>query len=139
VYRDPETGVVLQVLHLERNWADGRYYTELHLGLVDTCTCTFPTPASTGPAIRRSPRFPPPVHPYYNGLTHHVTTGAPAAGYRSEGGWRLLDSAQPGTAPLYRCHIPHLAGHFVSTDSDCENPPGSSMYRQEGLLGYVMV
>jgi hypothetical protein len=135
-------------------------------------TCTAGRPARTVPFVR-----------YYNGLKHHVTTGAPEPGYRSEGGWRLLDAKRPGTEALYgcrsgtddhfvskdpgcegqshailrtegwlytarplmpakalyRCYIPGLGGHFVSSDANCENPPGSTSYVQEGLLGYAPV
>jgi hypothetical protein len=40
VYRDPQSGLVLQMLHLERPYGDdpSRFYTELHLGRVDPAT-----------------------------------------------------------------------------------------------------
>jgi len=38
IYRDPDSGIVLEVLHLEQSFGDGKFYSELHLGRLDPAT-----------------------------------------------------------------------------------------------------
>jgi hypothetical protein len=102
---DPGTSFYLYYTQFasDRDWASAHVMRR-------QITCTSGLPASTVPLVR-----------YYNGTRHEVTAGPSDPGYREEGRWYLLSTAQPGTVPLYGClDGALLVDQFISGNANCE-------------------